>query len=92
MPLSNTAPDALTISEAADAIRVSRRHLQNLCQKGEGPPIIHLGRRRIIRREALNQWLAEREVASASAVVLSLGKSAVSTQARAPTAEGVTAL
>jgi excisionase family DNA binding protein len=61
MPSSNTVRDALTISEAADAIRVSRRHLQNLCQKGEGPPVIRLGRRRIIRREALNQWLAARE-------------------------------
>jgi excisionase family DNA binding protein len=62
MPSSNTTFDALTISEAADAIRVSRRHLQNLCQKGEGPPVVHLGRRRIIRREALHQWLARREI------------------------------
>ncbi len=92
MSLSNTAPDALTISEAADAIRVSRRHLQNLCQKGEGPPVIHLGRRRIIRREALDQWLIEREAASASAAFLSPSKGAASPQAGTRTAEGITTL
>ncbi len=53
---------ALTISEIASLLRVSLRHLQNLLRQGEGPPVIHLGRRRIIRREALGQWLAEREI------------------------------
>ena len=53
---------ALTISEAAGLLRVSLRHLQNLLRQGEGPPMIHLGRRRIIRREALNAWLVAREI------------------------------
>ncbi len=52
---------ALTIAEAADALRVSLRHLQNLLRQGDGPPVVHLGRRLIIRREALNQWLVARE-------------------------------
>ena len=54
--------EALTLAEAVDVLRVSLRHLQNLLRQGEGPPVIHLGRRRIIRREALDQWLAGREV------------------------------
>ena len=53
---------ALTIAETADVLRVSRRHLQNLLRQGDGPPVIHLGRRRIIRREALSQWLVGREI------------------------------
>ena len=52
---------ALTLAEAADLLRVSIRHLQNLLRQGEGPPVIHLGRRCIIRREALNAWLVARE-------------------------------
>ncbi len=60
-------PQALTLAEAADVLRVSPRHLQNLFRKGDGPPVIRLGRRRVIRRDALNHWLAEREVAHASA-------------------------
>ena len=30
----------LTIAEAADAARISRRHLQALLQQNEGPPVI----------------------------------------------------
>ncbi len=59
--------ETLTILEAAATLRVSRRHLQSLLAKGEGPPAVRLGRRRVIRREALNHWLAEREVAHAPA-------------------------
>ena len=64
---SPMSTETLTILEAAAALKVSRRHLQSLLAKGEGPPVIRLGRRRIIRRDALNHWLAEREVAYASA-------------------------
>ncbi len=58
--------EAVTIEEAADLIRVSRRHLQKLMADGEGPPVIQLGRRRIIRRDALLQWLVSREATSAN--------------------------
>jgi excisionase family DNA binding protein len=53
--------EAITIGEAADLIRVSRRHFQKLMADGDGPPTIQLGRRKIIRREALRQWLEARE-------------------------------
>ncbi len=56
-----TLSEALTIEEAAEFIRVSQRHLHKLMSKGDGPPVIQLGRRRIIRREALRQWLEARE-------------------------------
>ncbi len=53
--------EAITLGEAADLVRVSRRHFQKLMADGDGPPTIQLGRRRIIRREALRQWLMSRE-------------------------------
>jgi excisionase family DNA binding protein len=67
MDATTTEHDTLTIAEAADAIRVSRRHLHNLMQNGSGPPVIRLGRHKIIRREALRRWLVERESADATA-------------------------
>ncbi len=57
----NIVGNVLTIDEAAETIRVSRRHLYNIMAQGDGPPIIQLGRRKIIRREALREWLLSRE-------------------------------
>jgi excisionase family DNA binding protein len=53
--------EALTIDEAASVIRVSRRHLHKLMADGDGPPVVQLGRRKIIRRQALREWLEARE-------------------------------
>ena len=53
--------EVVTIGEAADLIRISRRHLQKLMADGDGPPTIQLGRRKIIRLEALRHWLMNRE-------------------------------
>jgi excisionase family DNA binding protein len=53
--------EAVTIAEAADLIRVSRRHLQKLMASGDGPPVVQLGRRKIIRLDALRHWLVARE-------------------------------
>lgn len=57
--------ETLTIKEAAALVRVSRRHFHKLMADGEGPPVIRLGRRTIIRREALQQWLLNREATDA---------------------------
>jgi hypothetical protein len=43
MTAINTEQEAITIAEAADAIRVSRRHLQTLLKNGDGPLVIRLG-------------------------------------------------
>lgn len=53
--------DILTLAEAADTLRISRRHLAKLLAKGRGPPTIRLGRRALVRRIALDQWLASAE-------------------------------
>jgi excisionase family DNA binding protein len=58
--------EVLTIAEAAEEIRISRRHLHQLLAEGSGPPVVRLGRRKIIRREALHQWLVNQETTDAN--------------------------
>jgi excisionase family DNA binding protein len=58
----NASVEALTIEETAEVLRVSRRHLHKLMADGNGPPVVRLGRRKIIRREALQQWLLNQEI------------------------------
>jgi len=54
----------LTLAETADTLRISRRHLAKLSAEGKGPPTIRLGRRTLVRRIALDQWLADAEESS----------------------------
>jgi excisionase family DNA binding protein len=54
----------LTLTETADILRISRRHLAKLSAEGRGPPTIRLGRRALVRRIALDQWLADAEESS----------------------------
>ena len=67
MACSGTESDLLTIAEAADTVCISRRHLQALLQQRGGPAVIRLGRRVIIRREALLAWLVSRETSHVAA-------------------------
>jgi len=52
---------AYSIVEAAAAVNISRSRLYELLIAGEGPPTIKLGRRRLIRRAALDEWLESLE-------------------------------
>ena len=51
----------LNLNEAADLLRISRRTLHHILASGEAPPVIRIGRRRLIRRAAIEQWLAGQE-------------------------------
>lgn len=55
---------AYTIAEAAAAANISRSWFYQLLHAGEGPPTIKLGRRRLIRLAALDEWLASLEGAA----------------------------
>ena len=55
-----TESGALTIDEAAENFQVPRQNLYNLIAAGNGPPLVRLGLRTIIEREALLQWLEAR--------------------------------
>lgn len=53
-----TAPDLMTITEAAEAARISPRTLQTALADGTGPATIRLGRRLVrIRRDDLATWI-----------------------------------
>jgi excisionase family DNA binding protein len=69
-PLNETRrSEILTISEVATILRCSKAHIHNLIGgrvRGlNALPAVHLGRRSLVRRESLNQWLElnERRVA-----------------------------
>lgn len=49
---------ALSIPEAADSAGISRSRFYELLSAGDGPPTVKLGRRRLVRRAALESWLA----------------------------------
>ena len=53
--------EVLSLTEAADFLRISRRTLHHLLATGDAPPVIRIGRRRLIRRAAIEQWLSDRE-------------------------------
>ncbi|MCH8491520.1 MAG: helix-turn-helix domain-containing protein [Oceanicaulis sp.] len=53
--------EVLNLNEAADFMRISRRTLHSLIADGIGPPTLTIGRRRLIRRTALESWLRDRE-------------------------------
>jgi excisionase family DNA binding protein len=54
-------PLALSITDFCDLIGISRRTFYHLADRDEAPPTIQIGRRRLIRREAAETWLLERE-------------------------------
>lgn len=61
MSNDETTRVALSVPEAAAAMGISRAGLYALLARGEGPPTIKLGRRRLIRRDALQEWLRKQE-------------------------------
>ena len=59
------ALDVLTVAEVAEALRCSKAHVHNLIAgrvRGTNPlPAIHVGRRSLVRRESLFDWLERNE-------------------------------
>jgi excisionase family DNA binding protein len=53
-----TARLAHSIQETAGVIGIGRTKLLELMKAGDGPPSFKLGRRRLIRHEELDTWLA----------------------------------
>jgi len=51
----------LRLEEVAEILAVSRRHLAFLMARGDGPPVVRLGGRVLVRPESLAAWLDERE-------------------------------
>lgn len=65
----------LTVPEVAVTLRCSKAHVHNLINgkvKGSPPlPSVRLGRRRLVRRESLAEWVLENEQTAAYAMIRS---------------------
>jgi excisionase family DNA binding protein len=57
----NSQTMALSIKGAAELVGISPRHLRRLIANQEGPPLVRLGTRTVIRRQALADWLDKPE-------------------------------
>jgi len=49
--------EVLTKDEAASRARISRRYLDKRIKAGDGPDVFHIGRRALVRSDALQAWL-----------------------------------
>lgn len=47
--------EMLTKNEAASRARISRRFLDKRIQAGDGPEVLHIGRRVLVRSDALHE-------------------------------------
>ena len=54
----------LTTSEVADILRTSRAAIYAMVERGQLPGVMRIGRRILIQREALLDWLHERRAPS----------------------------
>jgi excisionase family DNA binding protein len=65
----------LTVTEVASALRCSKAHVHNLINgkvHGTSPlPSLRLGRRRIVRRESLLDWIERNEQSAGYAMIRS---------------------
>ncbi len=53
--------DYLTAEQAAKQLGITRRTLDAMCARREGPPRTRIGRRVYYRKEALADWLLQQE-------------------------------
>jgi excisionase family DNA binding protein len=64
----DTLQEISTTEEAARFLRLQKQTLEAWRLRGTGPAFLKLGRRVVYRREALEQFMAERERRSTSDV------------------------
>ena len=57
----HTYPAAYSIGQFAAAFGLSRSHVYNLFQRGEGPARFYAGRRMLLSREAVSAWVSRME-------------------------------
>lgn len=55
------SPLAYSVKDFCKAVGISPRTFYLLQKRGDGPPTIRIGRRTLIRVEAAQGWLLERE-------------------------------
>ena len=53
------SPVLLTVAETAALLRTSRKAVYAMVERGQLPGVIRIGRRLLVRRDALVDWLDE---------------------------------
>ena len=52
---------AYSVREFCDAVGISRRWFYVLQSRGEAPPVVRIGRRVLVPRDAAEHWLRDRQ-------------------------------
>jgi excisionase family DNA binding protein len=65
---SSSLPDLMTIPEVASALRTTRKSVYALVERGLLPGVVRLGRRLLIDRSVLVEWLEEKRAPSPEGV------------------------
>ena len=53
------SPVLLTVTETAELLRTSRKAVYAMVERGQLPGVLRIGRRLLVRRDALVDWLDE---------------------------------
>lgn len=61
------AHNMMTLDEFCELVRITPRTFHNLRSKGEVPPSLRVGRRILMRREVVAEWIEQRETAAQAA-------------------------
>ena len=61
---SNVPPVLLTADETADLLRTSRKAIYVMAERGQLPGVTRIGRRLLVRRDALVDWLDQKRAPS----------------------------
>lgn len=59
--MESHTPEYLRTAQAAQYLSVSRQYLESTRRRGDGPPLVRLGRTIRYRRAALDAWMKNRE-------------------------------
>ena len=57
-------PVLLTATDVAELLRTSRKAIYTMVERGQLPGVIHIGRRVLIREDALVDWLRQKSTPS----------------------------
>ncbi len=61
---SNGLPVLLTADESADLLRTSRKAIYVMAERGQLPGVTRIGRRLLVRGDALLDWLDQKRAPS----------------------------
>jgi excisionase family DNA binding protein len=62
--LSQHAPVLLTPREVAELLRTTRKAIYSMIERAQLPGVVRIGRRVLIRQEALLDWLRQKSTPS----------------------------